>query len=54
MEDSIKQVVKDVKYLVATDCSDETIQARIENFIKERKDVEPMCEGCPYEDGPHN
>ncbi|MDN6310549.1 MAG: hypothetical protein L0J60_07750 [Psychroflexus sp.] len=36
MEDNIKQVVKDVRYLIATDCNNETIQARIENYIKER------------------
>ena len=39
MEDNIEQVVKDVKYLIATDCNDETIQARIENFIKERDEA---------------
>ena len=31
-EDNIKQVVKDVKYLISTDCCDETIQARIEGY----------------------
>ncbi len=32
-QDNINQVVKDVKYLIATGCNDETIQARIENYI---------------------
>jgi hypothetical protein len=35
--DNIKQVVKDVRFLIATDCCDETIQSRIENFINERE-----------------
>lgn len=34
--DNIKQVVKDIRFLIATNCCDETIQARIENFINER------------------
>jgi len=33
--DNIKQVVKDIRFLIATDCCDETIQARIENFIND-------------------
>jgi hypothetical protein len=35
--DNIKQVVKDVRFLIATDCCDKTIQSRIENFINERE-----------------
>ena len=35
--DNIKQVVKDVRFLIATNCCDETIQSRIENFINERE-----------------
>lgn len=34
--DNIKQVVKDIRFLIATNCCDEIIQARIENFINER------------------
>ena len=37
--DNIKQVVKDVRFLIATDCCDETIQSRIENFINERDEA---------------
>lgn len=33
--DNIKQVVKDIRFLIATDCCDKTIQARIENFIND-------------------
>lgn len=39
MEDNIKQLVKDIRYLIATDCNNETIQARIENYIKERDEA---------------
>ena len=39
MEDNIKQVVKDIRYLIATDCNNETIQERIENYIKERDEA---------------
>lgn len=35
--DNIKQVVKDIRFLIATDCCNETIQKRIENFIDERE-----------------
>ena len=35
--DNIKQVVKDVRFLISTNCCDETIQSRIENFINERE-----------------
>ena len=35
--DNIKRVVKDIRYLIATDCCDETIEARIENYIAEGK-----------------
>jgi hypothetical protein len=35
--DNIKQVVKDIRFLIATDCRDETLQSRIENFINERE-----------------
>lgn len=35
--DNIKQVVKDVRFLIATGCRNETIQSRIENFINERE-----------------
>lgn len=35
--DNIKQVVKDIRFLITTNCCDETIQARIENFINERE-----------------
>jgi len=37
--DNIKQVVKDVRFLIATDCCDETIQSRIKNYINEREQV---------------
>ncbi len=39
-QDNINQVVKDVKYLIATGCNDETVQARIENFMKEVSEQE--------------
>jgi hypothetical protein len=35
--DNIKRVVTDIRYLIATDCCDETIQARIENYITEKQ-----------------
>lgn len=40
--DNIKQVVKDVRFLIATNCCDETIQARIENFINEHEQA--LCQ----------
>lgn len=39
--DSIKRVVKDIRFLIATDCCDETIQARIENYITEKQTCTP-------------
>lgn len=39
MEDNIKQVVKDVRFLIDRKCCDETIQARITNFINERDEA---------------
>ena len=34
-QDNINQVVKDIRYLIGTDCNDETIQARINNYIQD-------------------
>jgi hypothetical protein len=39
MEDNIKQVVKDVKFLIASKESDETVEARMLNFIEERDEA---------------
>ena len=33
--DNSRQVVDDLKYLIATGCSDKTLKARIYNFAKE-------------------
>lgn len=33
--ENIQQVVKDIRYLISTDCCDETIQQRILNFMDE-------------------
>lgn len=45
--DNIKQVVKDVRFLIATNCCDETIQSRIENFINEHEQalLQPLVIG---------
>jgi len=33
---TIKQLVKDIRFLIADKCTDETIQARIEDYAKEK------------------
>lgn len=35
--DNIKRVIGDIRFLIATGCCDETIQARIEGYISEAK-----------------
>ncbi len=36
-KDNLKQTVEDIRFLIATNCCDETIQKRIENFINSTK-----------------
>tara|TARA_R110000764_G_scaffold235897_1_gene330665 strand:- start:346 stop:561 length:216 start_codon:yes stop_codon:yes gene_type:complete len=48
--DNIKRVVADIRYLIATDCCNETIQARIENYITEKQGqtlpIDRTCKCC--------